>query len=87
MVEALMNDLFAAVPDQWVKPLAWLIMGVAYLAVAVSLIVLLVGQKAWDNARGQLVADGLKQLLRLLFWWPVLVVWVGALFVLYLRSP
>jgi hypothetical protein len=43
------------------------------------LVKLLVGQKAIDEAKGQLLADAVRGLLRLMFRWPLIVLWVPGL--------
>jgi len=77
VVEALMNDVFTSVPDALVLPLAWLIMGVAYVVLLVALVRMVFGEKAVDHAKGELLTWMLKGLLRLLVWWPVMLVWVS----------
>lgn len=79
VVEALMNDVFTMVPDALVLPLAWLIMGVAYLMLLAAFVKMVVGQRAIEHAKGELLASALKGLLRLLFRWPVMLVWMSLL--------
>lgn len=77
IVEALMNDVFTMVPDALVLPLAWLIMGAAYVMLLAGLVTMVFGQKAVDHAKGELLASALKGVLRVLFWWPATLVWVS----------
>lgn len=79
VVEALMNEVFTAVPEDLILPLAWLIMGVAYLMLFGALVTMLFGQKAVDQAKGELLASAAKGVLRLVFWWPLMLVWVPLL--------
>jgi hypothetical protein len=76
VVEALFNDLFAALPEGLVQPVAWLIMLVFYAVLGFMLLKLVVGQKAIDQAKGQLIADATKGLLKLMFRLPVMLLWV-----------
>lgn len=77
VVEALMNDVFTMVPDALVLPLAWLIMGVAYVMLLAAFVKLVFGEKAVDHAKGELLASALKGVLRLLLWWPVMLAWMA----------
>ena len=78
VVEALMNEVFAAVPAGLVRPLAWGMMGIANLTLAGMLMVMLFGQKISSGVLTVLLADAIKGLLRLLFWWPLMLLWVPA---------
>ena len=78
VAEILMNEVFTAVPDGLVQPLAWGMMGIAYLTLAGMLMVMLFGQKASGGVLTILLADAIKGLLRLLFWWPLMLLWVPA---------
>jgi len=79
IVEALFNDFFSALPEALVQPIAWLIMGIFYLVLGLMLVKLVVGQKAIDEAKGHLLADAIKWLAKLMFRWPVMLVWVSTL--------
>ena len=79
VAEILMNEVFTAVPDGLVQPLAWGMMGIAYLTLAGMLMVMLFGQKASGGVLTILLADAIKGLLRLLFWWPLMLLWVPAM--------
>ena len=79
LVEALMNDLFNSMPESWVQPIAWIMMAVIYLMLAGAFLTLLIGQKGIDEAKGQLLADAIKGLLKLAFKWPVMLVWMSLL--------
>lgn len=86
VIEALFNDFFDALPDGLVQPVAWLIMAIAYFALGYALLQLLVGQEAIDAAKGQLLADAIRGLLRLFFRWQLMVLWVPALAYLLWRG-
>ena len=75
IIEALFNELFAALPPSLVKVVAWFVMGIVYLVIFGSLMSFLVGEEAWVHAKGQLLADSIKGLLRMAFSWPLLLVW------------
>ena len=79
VAEILMNEVFTAVPDGLVQPLAWGMMGIAYLTLAGMLMVMLFGQKTSGGVLTILLADAIKGLLRLLFWWPLMLLWVPAM--------
>ena len=79
VIEALMNEFFFALPDDLIQPVAYLIMAVVYAALGYALLKLVLGQEAVDQAKGQLLADAIKGLLRLMFRWPVMLLWVPAL--------
>lgn len=79
-VEALFNDFFAALPEDYVQPVAWAIMAIAYAAVGLAFLRLLVGQKAVDDAKGQLLADAVRWCFRMLFSRPMLLLlWIPGL--------
>jgi hypothetical protein len=77
LVEGLCNELFAGLPPWTVKPIAWLTLIVVYVAIFSGLIALLFGTKAWDAAKGHLLAKAITELLRLLLWWPLLLLFAG----------
>jgi hypothetical protein len=77
IVEALMNDVFTMVPDSLVLPVAWLIMGVAYLMLLAAFVKMVFGEKAVDHAKGELLASAIKGVLRVIFWWPVMLTWMA----------
>lgn len=81
LVEALMNDLFAIMPDFMIMPVAFLITVLAWLMLAWALLRLMVGQAALDNARGALLADGIKAVMRPLLSRPLIL--IGGLFLVY----
>lgn len=85
-IELLMNDVFDALPDSWVTPVSWLIMAVAYLALAISLIVFLVGEKVWREAMAHVVAAAIKGTLRILFWSPFTLIWLPVVAFLVWRT-
>lgn len=78
IVGALFESFFEALPDALVLPVGWLISAIFYLGLIWVLFQFMFGQKAIDQAKGQLLADGVKALLRLMFRWPVFLVWGGA---------
>lgn len=78
-IEALMNEFFYALPEGLVQPVAFFIMVLVYAALGYALLKVLLGQEAIDQAKGQLLADAVKGLLRLMFRWPVMLLWVPAL--------
>lgn len=79
IVGALFNDFFAALPEALVQPIAWLIMGAFYAVLGLILLKLVVGQKAIDAAKGRLLAVAIKWPTKLIFRWPVMLVWVSTL--------
>jgi len=79
VIEAVMNEFFYALPENLVQPVAFFIMALVYAALGYALLKLLLGQEAIDQAKGQLLADAVKGLLRLMFRWPILLLWVPAL--------
>ncbi|MBK6744830.1 MAG: hypothetical protein IPG66_18495 [Hydrogenophilales bacterium] len=75
LTEAVFNDFFAMLPEAYIKPVSWLIMGVTYLLMFGVLMKSLFGEKAWDQAKGELLADAIKGLFKLAFSKPLLIVW------------
>jgi len=67
LIEALMNDLFAAMPGWLVTPVAMLILLIVYAMIGWGLIKMLFGQRAVDEAKGHLLADAVRWLLRKTF--------------------
>ncbi|NDP47498.1 MAG: hypothetical protein GZ085_03735 [Sulfuriferula multivorans] len=86
IVQVLMNAFFASLPEALIMPVAWFIMFVAYAIGAMVVVRLLFGDKAVEHAKGQLLADAVKWMLKLLFRWPVMLVWVGALMFLAFKA-
>jgi hypothetical protein len=82
IVEALMNDLFAAMPDVLVMPVAFLITVTVWVMLGWAVLRFIFGQAALDNARGILLADALRAGARPLLSRPLLL--IGGLFVAYL---
>lgn len=64
LIEALMNDLFMALPDRLVMPMAIALQIIIYITIGWSLLKSIVGQRAIDEAKGHLLADAVKWLLR-----------------------
>lgn len=67
VVEAVMTDVFMALPEGMVGPVATVITVVLYASIGWSLLVWLVGRKAVDEAKGHLLADAIKWVLKKLF--------------------
>ena len=67
IVEVLMTEFFMALPEELVTPVATAIMILLYAIIGWSLFKWVVGQKAIDEAKGQLLADAVKWLLRRVF--------------------
>lgn len=82
LMEALMNDLFTAMPDFLVMPVAFLITALFWLMLGWAVLRLIFGQTVLDNAVGILLADAIRAGVR-----PVLsrpLVLIGGLLVAYL---
>ena len=75
LIEAIFNDFFAMLPPDYVKPVSWLIMGATYLLMFGLLMKSLFGEKTWDQAKGELLADAIKGLFKLAFSKPMLIAW------------
>lgn len=75
VVEALFSEVFNALPPYLVKPVAWLVLGIAYLAIFGTLMRFVFGEEAWNNALGRLIADSIEGIFRLAVSWPMLIVW------------
>lgn len=86
LIEALMDDLFAAMPDFLIMPLSFLITILVWILLGWAMLRLMFGQAVLDNARGILLADAIRAGAR-----PVLsrpLVLIGCLLVAYLMwSP
>lgn len=67
IVSALFNDFFAALPPGLVVPVAFLIMAILYVAIGWMIIKGIFGQRAIDHAKGELLADGARAGLRMIF--------------------
>jgi hypothetical protein len=77
IVEALFNDLFAIIPTQYAQLVVWLVLGAIYLLIFGGLMSFLFGRHAWNEAKGNLLADAIKGVLRLMFSWQFLFLWIG----------
>ena len=77
VVGMMFDSLFAALPEGWVRPIGWLISAIFYVGSFWALIKFVFGQKAIDEAKGQLLADAVRGLVRLMFRWPVFLVCGG----------
>ena len=82
IVEALIGEAFALLPDALVMPVAFLITLALWLTVGWMLVKLVFGQRAVDEAKGHLLADALKAILRTLFRHPAIL--IASVFLLYL---
>ena len=67
VVGVLMNEMFMALPGWLVTPVAMLLMLIIYLMIGWALVKLVFGQKAIEEAKGHLLADAIKGLLRMIF--------------------
>lgn len=67
IVSALFNDFFEALPPSLMMPVALLLMAVLYVSIGWMIIKATFGQKAVDHAKGELLADGVRAALRLMF--------------------
>ena len=85
LVQALTNSLSDAMPEWLVTPAAMLFMLVSCLMVGWALIKLVFGHKAVEEAKGHLLADALKGLLRMMFTRAGLVATGGAFVLLYIN--
>jgi hypothetical protein len=83
VVEALCNELFAVLPLWAVKVVAWLILILTYLAVFASVMRLLLGKEAWDNAKGNMASDAMKGVFKVAFSKWLLPVWAVLLIYLW----
>jgi Na+/phosphate symporter len=84
-IEIIFSDLFAMLPEAYIKPASWIVMGVCYLMMFGVLMRTFFGEKAWDQAKGELLADAIKWLLRKALSLPMLIVWVGFVGYLWLK--
>ena len=75
VMEALFNELFAVLPPSLVKVVAWLVMIVVYIVIFGALMSFMFGQRTWDEAKGHLLADSIKGVLKIAVSWPLLLVW------------
>ena len=85
VMEALFNELFAVLPPSLVRIVAWLVMIVVYVVIFGALMIFLFGQRSWDEAKGHLLADSVKGVLRIAVSWPLLLVWVVLAAYLWLK--
>lgn len=75
VIEAIFNELFAILPPSLVKPAAWFVIAVVYIIIFGALMSSLFGERTWEHAKGQLLADSIQGLLRIALSWPLLLVW------------
>ncbi len=81
IVGALMDGMFGMLPDALVMPVAFAITLALWLAVGWMLVKVVFGQQAVDEAKGHLLADGIKGVFGLLFRRPVAL--IAGVFLLY----
>lgn len=67
LVEATLNEVFAAIHPALVVPASMLLMLVVFLAMGGALIKAVFGQRAVDEAKGHLLADACRWTLRRIF--------------------
>lgn len=67
IIQAIVNDLFAFLPDWLVMPVSVILMVVCYGLVITTIFKFLVGERAWDDATGQLLADAIRWSFKKLF--------------------
>jgi hypothetical protein len=75
LVEAVFNEAFAVLPPRLAQIAAWIVLIIVYVAIFGALMSFLFGQKAWDGAKGNLLAGAIKGILRIAVSWPFLLVW------------
>lgn len=85
VMEALFNELFAVLPPSLVRIVARLVMIVVYVVIFGALMIFLFGQRSWDEAKGHLLADSVKSVLRIAVSWPLLLVWAVLAAYLWLK--
>ncbi len=77
VVETLFSEVFAILPPQFVQFFAWLVLALVYLLILGALMSFVFGQHVWSEAKGHLLADAIKAILRLAISWPLLITWIG----------
>lgn len=65
--EILMNEMFSALPSWLVTPVAMLLMLIVYFMIGWTLIKMVFGARAVEEAKGHLLADAIKSVLRMIF--------------------
>lgn len=83
IVSALFNELFTALPEWLVIPVAFVIMAILYVSIGWMIIRTIFGQKAVDHAKGELLADGVRKASGLLFSKAGILIVLGILSVTY----
>ena len=86
VVEAIFTGLFSFMPPWMVQVTAWLILILIYIAIFAGLMSLLFGQRAWDHAKGHLLADAIKALARMAFRWQMIPLWLGLAALIWWRN-
>jgi hypothetical protein len=84
VIETLMNELFGAMPGWLVIPVSMALLLIVYLMIGWGLIKMVFGQRAIDEAKGHLLADAVRGVLRMTFTRTGLVVFGGMFLFLYL---
>lgn len=67
IAQAVVNDLFSFLPDWLVAPVAVILMLLCYALVVIATIKAVVGERAWDDTKGRLLADVIKWSFKKLF--------------------
>lgn len=67
VVDAVFNELFAALQPELIMPIAYVIVIICWIAVGYGLILGIFGQRAVDHAKGQLLYDLMKRVFHLIF--------------------
>ncbi len=57
VAQAIVNDIFSFIPDWLLLPVTILVMVLCYGLVIVTMLKALVGERAWNHAIGELLAD------------------------------
>ncbi len=73
--QAVFNDLETLLPPLVMKALSWAVLIVVGLSIVSGVIVLLFGKRSWEEAKAQLIADGIKSIARMAFSKPALIIW------------
>jgi len=76
-VAAIFDELFAYIPAELAGVAAWLIMGIAYVAVLAGLAASIRGEKNWRDDKRRFGGWLAGALVRLAFSWPMLLVWAA----------
>ena len=83
IASALFDEFFAALPEWMIIPFAFVIMAILYVSIGWLIIKGIFGQKAVDHAKGELLADGVRKGVGLLFSKAGILIVFGILTVAY----